>query len=619
LTLLRLFLFAAPRLAATAALGLLAHAVGRRLTRRVPYPSELEKWCFATALGLGALSSLVLLLGALRLLTALAAAAVLLAAALASAGDGREALRELGRLPALLARRRAQAAAAVSLVILLAPALLLALHPPTAWDATLYHLASAQRDVRLHRLASAPEIRFNAFPQVGEMLFALPLLAGDDVTPALLELLMAALAAVSLAAWAKRDFGARAGLWSAAFWLSSPLVLWVATAAYVDSGAALFFLLGTWSAFKWAGTGGRPWLPLAGAMFGYAAATKPSTLVPAALAALAVAAAAARRKQTRGLMGFGAGLLAAAGPWWARSAIETGDPFYPLLAMLGARSGGPLSGADLTNLAGHFRRLPLLPALTGSGGEPPLSPVLLAAAPLIAVFAAFDRRVRRLALACLALLGAWLAAGRDPRFLLPAVALVSLAAGTSADLACGFVERRRGIARSGLFASGAAALILLPGVLFAGLESVRKGLPPSSAAAREDSLSSALPGYRAVRYLNRAAGPDHRVYALFAENLSYFSDGIFLGDWFGPARFGDVLPALSSGRELRRKLAALPADYLLVNRRRLSELMPSVRLPADEDFPRLFEKIYSDGEAEVYRVLTPGSRARGSGRAAPGG
>ncbi len=51
-------------------------------------------------------------------------------------------------------------------------------------------------------------------------------------------------------------------------------------------------------------------------------------------------------------------------------------------------------------------------------------------------------------------------------------------------------------------------------------------------------------------YLNRTLGSRYTVWAVHAENLSYYARGRFLGDWAGPAGFARVLSDLRGAQDL---------------------------------------------------------------------
>jgi hypothetical protein len=144
-------------------------------------------------------------------------------------------------------------------------------------------------------------------------------------------------------------------------------------------------------------------------------------------------------------------------------------------------------------------------------------------------------------------------------------------------------------------------LCFLPGWLYAGYKIRKQGPLPVTTTRREAYLARQLPLYPAIAFLNRARGRDFAVWALHAENMAYFADGRFLGDWFGPARFDAVLRGLRGPEDLHRRLRRLGADHLLVTARNGGLPFPEDG-PGAEDFRRWFQPVYADPAARVFAL-----------------
>jgi hypothetical protein len=223
------------------------------------------------------------------------------------------------------------------------------------------------------------------------------------------------------------------------------------------------------------------------------------------------------------------------------------------------------------------------------GGQPPHSPVYLAALPLALLAAVRDPRQRRLLALAAAYAFACLALPPDSRYLVPVTPLLSLSA---AGALLPWLGRRR------LLVAGLCAGCFLPGWLYAFYRFQRQGPLPLTPAGREEYLVRKQPVYPAVAYLNRTLGSGYTVWALHAENMPYYARGRFMGDWIGPASFRRVLLDLSSPEELYQRLRRLGADHLLTTHQ-------GVNLPFSEEdaaFQRRFQPLYADPDAHVYRL-----------------
>jgi len=579
---------------AVLALAATAFALGRAVTGALDLPGE--RWAVPMACGLALLSHLGLLLGLAGLLRP--GPVLALAAAIHLAG-----IRGWRGLTLRISWRGAAA---------LLPGALLALYPPTAFDATLYHLPFARAFVASGGVPFLPDLRFPVFPQADEMLFALVMLFAPDLAAHGVQWLMTALTACLVWTWGRDAFSAAAGRLAAAIYLGAPIVVHLAGSAYVDAGLTLFVTAALYAVRRWRGTGERRWLLLAALFAATAADVKYLGLFFLGVAGLAVLLGqrpqGQQRHQTQrggrsffvpavsevpvpAFLLFTAVALAVLAPWYGRIYAWTGNPVFPYFFGGGPWAplnfhgfGGPSLGPRLVRLA----RLPWDTVFERGryGFQPPHSPVWLVALPL-ALFAALrDPRQRRL----LALAGVYafvcLSLPPDSRYLVPVTPLLALSA---AGVAARFLDRR-------LLAARLCAVCLLPGVLYGLYRLHLQGPPPLTSAAREAWLARRLPLYPAVAALNR--GGAFTVWALHAENMHYYARGRFLGDWYGPASFERVLGGLSNPEDLHGRLRRLGAGHLLI----AAGQSPGLPFPEDDGFRRWFEPVYADPAARLYRL-----------------
>jgi hypothetical protein len=323
-------------------------------------------------------------------------------------------------------------------------------------------------------------------------------------------------------------------------------------------------------------------------------------------------------RRWRALLVAGAVTLAVAGPWYGRLVAWTGNPLFPFLpdlfgesawdpmnfrtfASLTASDLPPEPPASLTRYAGRLVSLARLPwdvvfARHRYGQQPPYSPVYLAALPLALLLAWRDSRLRLPLL--IAGIYAYVCLGLPPdsRYLLPILPLVSLAAGAVLAWVLVPVPPRY---RPWL-AIALCAVCFLPAWCYGIYRINRQGPVPVTAVQREAYLSRRLPLYPAVAHLNRRYGAAYTVYGLWAEEMIYYADGRFLGDWYGPASYRQVLRNVRNAEGLHRSLRRNDVGFLLVATGRQ-------RLPVPEDaaFHRLFRQVYADPDARVFELLNP--------------
>jgi 4-amino-4-deoxy-L-arabinose transferase-like glycosyltransferase len=318
-----------------AAAGLGRHAIGRLLQDE----TTVVRLSLSIGVGLGMLSLTTLALGILGWLTPLAAWLVLGLAAAGSWRQIRASLRDMGalRIPPIYGSRFL-ALVVVYASVSLGLALLLALTPPTGWDALVYHLTGPRLFVDAGQIVHTLDLPYLGFPQLGEMLFALGmLLLGDGVAP-LIHYIYGLLATCLTAALTHRFFGGRSGWYAGLLLLSVPTLLSLMGRAYVDV-ALLFYVSATLYAFlRWQETRDQGeslgWLLLAAALAGLSAGVKYTAIgVPLALGAatLWVSWRSGWRSAFTRLAAVIAATTVVAAPWLLENWLTTGNPVYPFL------------------------------------------------------------------------------------------------------------------------------------------------------------------------------------------------------------------------------------------------------------------------------------------------
>jgi len=486
-------------------------------------------------------------------------------------------------------------------VVGLAPLVVLALYPPTAFDATMYHLPFARAFAESGGVPYLVDLRFPVFPQANEVLYAAVLLFGRDVAAHAVQLFATLLTALLLGAWVRdrRDWLA------AALFLGNPIVVYLAATGYIEAGLTLFVTASLYALDRWRSGEGRGWLALAAVLGATAADVKYLGLFFLGIAGLTVLLGGPRPRpwpaRLRDGLLFAVVATAFLAPWYLRNYWHTGNPIFPYLTKIFGGSvwqslPRPEVGEPIAQRLARWARLPwdVIFERSRYNQEPPFSPVYLAALPLLAFGAVRDARVRRpLWIAgAYALVFTWLPS--DSRYLVPILPLASLAL---ADSLRDAVRRWPRLASSRRLAAALCLGCLLPGWLYAGYRIARQGPLPVAPAAREAYLARALPLYPAIAWLNRTRGSAYTVWALRTENMPYFADGRFRGDWVGLASFESVLGGLKGPADLHRRLRGLEVDHLLINKRQVG-----LPFPEDGELRHWFEPVYEDGWARIYRL-----------------
>ena len=252
----------------------------------------------------------------------------------------------------------------------LGTSLIIALMPPTSWDALMYHLVLPKRLLATGQLTAYPDNHYLGFPQATEMLFAWAMgLFGRDTVAALMHYGVGVLGLSVVCGLTGRFISQRAS-WLAAAFLLSGGGFWLAlTQEYVD--LALFALsAGVLSALTaWRHEGNWRWLVVMGVLIGFAVSAKYTAALIAVATVVALLVSAPRRIVQNGLIVGGVALLVYL-PWALRGYAQYGNPFYPYIfgginwsaersAFFGGVGGGLLDIGPL-----GWVQIPLLPFIS---------------------------------------------------------------------------------------------------------------------------------------------------------------------------------------------------------------------------------------------------------------
>ncbi|MEE8524351.1 MAG: glycosyltransferase family 39 protein, partial [Thermoanaerobaculia bacterium] len=490
--------------------------------------------------------------------------------------------------------------------IALLPALLLPFYPPTVPDSTVYHLPLAKAFLEEHQPTYVESLRFPVFPLLSETLFATAMDLTSDVGAQLVHCLQMLLTALLMVAWGRRLCSRRGGLWAAALWLGTPLVVWIGAAAYVDLGLALFV---TAAIFTWEirVPGDPRGLWMTGAFAGFAAGTKYLGLLFVAGLGLLALIEAIRHRRPAVFAAVAAAAVVALAPWYGWIYSETGNPVFPFYSQLFGDSElqtaidrGRTAASELKRIATaavDLLRVPWDAVFRRQvfGHQAPSSPLLVLLLPTAGLLAWRRPDTRRL-LCWVAAYGLfWAITVRDLRFLLPVLPALAVALTVALDRAAG--RRRQPSPRALAVSWLVAGILLAPGIFYAGLKLGERGLPPTDAAARRNYLLERVPEYAAIDYLNHRHGDSYTVYGLSRPRLHYYAAGRFLGSRRGPFNYRKVRGAFGDSRELHRRLTSFGADYLL-----FVETPASGSLPRDPAFAELFTPALERDGFALYRL-----------------
>lgn len=589
--------------------GFVGYLLGLRFTKRLNYDSLLEKVSVCSSLGLGAIAYLIFLLGVLGLLYEWVVIIVLVACVAGTYPIPLQVAQEIVSA-VRCATLRARALLAGAGLVMSAPLLVLPLYPPTQFDATFFFLASAKIYVQKHGVVFLPYHRPPVITQLNEMLFTLSLLLYDDIAAQLMQLLMLTLLTLAVMAFCRRNFSNQAGWWSAALLLASPAVVWCGTVAYLDISLTLFSAMAGYTFWNWFHSREGAWLILSGAFCGFAASTKyPGLFFPLFFGLVTVYIAIRERKYLIPLR-LGAAAFVTGGPWYIRNFYYTRNPVFPFFPQIfgyswwnAADVEGLIEDLRLYGVGRSVSALLLLPwslafnqdVFFSEGHH--ITRLFFFALPLIVVFVIKDARFRKMAGFLLAFMIFWAFSSQILRYLLPAIPVLSIASAASFDLLLGWIPFVRDWRSHWIVVAMIFVVLVYGGWTYSLSVWEANGPIPVSQEQRDRYFTQRLPSYPAYKLMNSIKSGNYTLYALQDENMAYFVDGAYKGDYFGPARYARIWDKLTDGRLLYNELKSMGADYFLVNNQRMK-----ITLPQDDFFRSHFKLIYEGGTVRLFEL-----------------
>lgn len=220
-----------------------------------------------------------------------------------------------------------------------------ALSPPTEWDTLVYHLTVPRLWVESHKIGTLDSPYLAQIPLHAEMLYLWAMLVGPDTLAQLLHWLMAGFCGLWVRHLGRRYFSERAGNISAAIFVTTPLYTRLSGAAMNDFTLALFSLLFVAAFARWLDENPAPrirslegrgekkdfWLFFSGLWLGLACVCKyTGPYIGIAVGFLWGAFGGGRfQYRLKNLVKLAALTLLFCAPWYLRTYLLTGNPIYP--------------------------------------------------------------------------------------------------------------------------------------------------------------------------------------------------------------------------------------------------------------------------------------------------
>ncbi|MDR3617298.1 MAG: glycosyltransferase family 39 protein [Candidatus Obscuribacterales bacterium] len=488
----------------------------------------------------------------------------------------------------------------------------------------MYHLPIARAFLEAHYLVPTPFLRYVVFNNFTNLLFV-PLFAiGGDTAAQQLSVASFIFCGVGIYACLRRFNSENAGLIGLLTWSSSALFWDLGSTALVDMNLALMGLAGVFAGLKAFEASDSPqrnrYATLAGIYFGFTIASKllGALLVVSFMATVNLANLATNRLQiARNKTDFlicvkmmlTIGLIIA--PWLIRSSLVTGNPIWPFgekIFGLGhlwsafdynSQADSLAATKGVARNAFNFFILPWLMSFSNNQFDkltftPFLAFGIYLGIPLLFVKGFRSTKIVFGTVFCFLLL--WFVSTQQVRYLMVAAPVICVLAGAVLDRYLHAFAPSPKLRFLLVTISSIAVLIFgFEHIAYADMRANWARLPFDQ-TRRFEYLNSRLPMFTTMNTLSVL--PKGKIYGLEIENLQFYSNGLMIGDWFGPARYEDFRLKKTTGETLYRHLRGLDVKYLVVNLNNTIHF----ELPTDSTFKQHFRNIYCDGKGAIYEL-----------------
>lgn len=504
------------------------------------------------------------------------------------------------------------------LIVLAIAALVPSLAPPAMsdWDSLAYHLAVPRLYLEHGGIYNITIMSHANFPFLMEMLYIPAIGLGVPEAARTLNCHMAILLIAAIALLTKKHFSKNAAPSAALGFAGMPIVLFLATTAYIDLATALFAILSIHLLLNYLDTSDRRWLIGCAFAAGFAASTKMTGLAVIPLIFIWLVGnrfAADRKIEWKSGLIFAGIALAACSPWYIKTFIYTGNPVYPFFyGVFGGRGwNSELAGQYAAQQAlfgmGHdflaFLLLPWNLAVNSAKfyDRPGLfiGPIFLVAVPVFFLAKYQSRKIKGLLWFFLASVGIWFALTHQSRYLIPAFAVLAV-------LASALVHEDQRLRLARIALNTVFVITALFGLLTLSFD-IQRSLPyVLGKMTRDEYLTRYMDTYRATQFINQNLPASARI-ALMGDTRGYYLEREYVwADWGHSLEFSRHY---ASAEDLVKYLKSRGITHVMINFRFFPERSPGTEPMYSAIDKGLFKRIYpqvaDQNRAAVFAVSDP--------------
>lgn len=499
----------------------------------------------------------------------------------------------------------------LSIILLIGMEVILNLTPPISRDALIHHLAVPKLWLKHGGIYEIPWANYAYYPMNIDLLYSLCLYFKNDIAPKFIHLVFGVGTGLMIYLYLKPKFGRNWGLLGMVIFISTPIVIWLSTTAYVDLGMT-FFTTGSVLAFiKWRDSEYKnvKWFFISGLCMGFAIGSKYNALIAWFILSMLLMLSVVRdsHKQTAAL---GYGLLFfiitafVASPWYLKNYIQTGNPFYPLFGgFFKALNHQPVQGAayqhavEKTRHVGFFKMrqvmygesvwdtllIPIRMFFQGKDNsyqyfQGVLNPILIIFSP----FVFLKKRYRKdqfifIIFTFFFMAMAFFLTSKQVRYVLPVMPFLTILAVMGIKNILGFLGERKSLSffrfkkniesTAGVFVVASVAGLLIFNFIYLKnrIEMIHPFPYVLGKETKEVYLKHHLLHYDAVEYINHSLPDDAVVFTMFLGRRGYYLERAYRNEpTFGMNTIRRMVKASDDEKTFDRYVRSMKVTHILM-------------------------------------------------------
>lgn len=215
--------------------------------------------------------------------------------------------------------------------------ILLNLTPPISRDALIHHLAVPKLWLKHGGFYETPWANYSYYPMNINLLYLICLYFKNDIAPKFIHMAFGLGTGWLIFGYIRQRLDSNWGLLGMLIFISTPIVIWLSTSAYIDLGMTFFTTGSVLALVKWRDSEFKrfKWILISSVCMGVAIGSKYNALIAWVIVNLMVVQVYARNTHKQ-LAALKYGLIffvitaAVALPWYLKNYLLTANPFYPL-------------------------------------------------------------------------------------------------------------------------------------------------------------------------------------------------------------------------------------------------------------------------------------------------